>query len=92
MFLISVALICDAALGNMQEGALHKFGEDTITVVLYEYAMGFVLISVLMVFSGDLFSGIEFSLKVCPARFGFISPGGRSIYAGEASAHRNSKY
>lgn len=62
--LISMALMCDAIIGNVQEGAMKRHGEGATQVVLYSYGLGFVLILVGLVATGQLFPGFSFAAQV----------------------------
>lgn len=62
--LISLALLCDAVIGNVQEGAMRLHGEGATHVVLYSYSLGFVLILVGLVATGQLFPGFAFAAQV----------------------------
>lgn len=59
--IISMALLCDAAIGNFQEKFMKQYVASNAEVVLYSYAIGFGYLLVLMVLSGGLSSGYHFS-------------------------------
>ncbi|CAL4158921.1 unnamed protein product [Meganyctiphanes norvegica] len=59
--LVSCALLCDAVIGNVQEGAMKKYSENTTHVVLYSYSIGFFIILVGLVFSGQMLAGVSFA-------------------------------
>lgn len=62
--MISGALLCDAAIGNVQEKAMREHHAPSSEVVLYSYGLGFVYLFVAMVISGNFFSGFAFCLQV----------------------------
>lgn len=62
--LICMALMCDAIIGNVQEGAMKRHGEGATQVVLYSYSLGFVLILVGLVATGQLLPGFSFAAQV----------------------------
>ena len=64
MVLVCIALACDAVIGNVQEGAMKRYSEGTTHVVLYSYAIGFCLIFVGLVATGDLLTSAIFAAKV----------------------------
>lgn len=62
--MISMALLCDAIIGNVQEKAMKSYGASNVEVVLYSYFIGFLYIFTVMLFTGDLFDGISFFAQV----------------------------
>jgi len=58
--MISLALLCDAIIGNVQEKNMKTFQATNAEVVLYSYAIGFVYLFLIMLISGDLVEGFEF--------------------------------
>lgn len=58
--MISLALLCDAIIGNVQEKNMKTFQATNAEVVLYSYAIGFVYLFLIMLISGDLVAGFEF--------------------------------
>nr|AEE61957.1 unknown [Dendroctonus ponderosae] len=58
--MISLALLCDAIIGNVQEKNMKSYGAPNAEVVLYSYAMGFVYIFVVMLLTGDFAAGVQF--------------------------------
>ncbi|KAB7505381.1 Adenosine 3'-phospho 5'-phosphosulfate transporter 2 [Armadillidium nasatum] len=63
VILISSALLCDAVIGNVQEGAMKTYNENSVAVVFYSYSFGFLLIFLALILSGTFFPAIYFSLK-----------------------------
>lgn len=61
VILVSCALLCDAVIGNVQEGAMKKHNENTTHVVLYSYSIGFFMILVGLVFSGQMVPAVAFA-------------------------------
>ncbi|XP_066975619.1 adenosine 3'-phospho 5'-phosphosulfate transporter 2 [Macrobrachium rosenbergii] len=59
--LVSMALLCDAIIGNVQEGAMKKYNEGTTHVVFYSYSIGFVIIFIGLLLSDQLISAISFA-------------------------------
>ena len=64
VFIISLALVFDAVIGNVQELAMKKHKASNSEVVFYSYGIGFVYLFVFMLLSGHFLSGFEFSWKV----------------------------
>ncbi|XP_023015703.1 adenosine 3'-phospho 5'-phosphosulfate transporter 2 isoform X1 [Leptinotarsa decemlineata] len=60
VIMISVALLCDAIIGNVQEKSMKSYGAANAEVVLYSYSLGFVYIFCVMVISGDFAEGLHF--------------------------------
>lgn len=58
--MISLALLCDAIIGNVQEKNMKSYGAPNAEVVLYSYALGFVYIFVVMLLTGDFVAGVQF--------------------------------
>ena len=64
MTFVSLALLCDALIGNVQEGAMKKYNESTTHVVLYSYSSGFFIIAIALLLSGAMFPAISFANEV----------------------------
>ena len=64
VLIISLALVFDAVIGNVQELAMKKHKAPNSEVVFYSYGIGFVYLFVFMVLSGHFFSGFKFSWNV----------------------------
>jgi adenosine 3'-phospho 5'-phosphosulfate transporter B3 len=62
--MISSALLCDAAIGNVQEKSMKAYKATNTEVVLYSYSIGFVYLFLIMLVTGDLGKGIEFCSTV----------------------------
>ncbi|KAF5280583.1 hypothetical protein FQR65_LT00336 [Abscondita terminalis] len=60
VIVISMALLCDAIIGNVQEKNMKNYNASNSEVVLYSYAIGFIYLFVVMFVSGDLFTGVQF--------------------------------
>ncbi|CRK97914.1 CLUMA_CG011289, isoform A [Clunio marinus] len=60
VFIISLALVFDAVIGNVQELAMKKHNAPNSEVVFYSYGIGFLYLLVLMLLTGDFFSGFIF--------------------------------
>lgn len=60
VLMISIALLCDAAIGNVQEKSMKAYKATNTEVVLYSYSVGFVYLFVIMLVTGDLSRGIAF--------------------------------
>lgn len=58
--MISLALLCDAIIGNVQEKNMKTFQATNAEVVLYSYAIGFVYLFLIMLITGDLVAGFKF--------------------------------
>ncbi|XP_044766544.1 adenosine 3'-phospho 5'-phosphosulfate transporter 2 [Coccinella septempunctata] len=63
IIMISMALLCDAVIGNVQEKSIKTYGAHNAEVVLYSYAIGFVYLFIIMLITGDLLQGFKFFSK-----------------------------
>lgn len=64
VLMISSALICDAAIGNVQEKSMKVYKATNTEVVLYSYSIGFAYLFIIMLVTGDLGRGMAFCSKV----------------------------
>lgn len=64
VIIISLALVFDAVIGNVQELAMKKHKAPNSEVVFYSYGIGFMYLFILMLLSGHFQSGFNFGLKV----------------------------
>lgn len=64
VFVISLALLCDALIGNVQEKAMKSHNATNTEVVFYSYSIGFVYLLLIMIVNGSLISGFKFCLSV----------------------------
>jgi solute carrier family 35 (adenosine 3'-phospho 5'-phosphosulfate transporter), member B3 len=62
--IISLALVFDAVIGNVQELAMKKHKASNSEVVFYSYSIGFGYLFVIMLLTGHFFSGFKFGLEV----------------------------
>lgn len=62
--MICMALLCDAAIGNVQEKAMREYSASSNEIVFWSYGIGFIYLFVVMLLSGSLYSGIVFCSKV----------------------------
>lgn len=62
--MISMALLCDAVIGNVQEKSMKNYGATNAEVVLYSYSLGFLYIFIVMLLTGDLMDGLAFFAQV----------------------------
>lgn len=60
--MISIALLCDAIIGNVQEKYMKAYNASNHEVVFYSYGIGFAYLLVMMVVSGDLVEGVKFGM------------------------------
>ncbi|XP_045463924.1 adenosine 3'-phospho 5'-phosphosulfate transporter 2 isoform X1 [Harmonia axyridis] len=63
IIMISMALLCDAIIGNVQEKSIKTYGAHNAEVVLYSYAIGFLYLLVIMLATGDFLEGLQFFSK-----------------------------
>ncbi|XP_071551605.1 adenosine 3'-phospho 5'-phosphosulfate transporter 2 isoform X2 [Panulirus ornatus] len=61
--LVSLALLCDALIGNIQEGAIKKYSESTTHVVLYSYGIGFFFILIGLLLTNQLLPAFSFATQ-----------------------------
>ena len=64
VMLVSLALLCDAVIGNVQEGAMKKYSEGATLVVLYSYSIGFIIILIGLIMTNQLVSAASFATEV----------------------------
>lgn len=64
VFIISMALVFDAVIGNVQELAMKKHKAPNSEVVFYSYGIGFVYLFIAMLVSGHFASAFAFSWNV----------------------------
>ncbi|KAH8418217.1 hypothetical protein KR222_001066, partial [Zaprionus bogoriensis] len=69
--MISGALLCDAVIGNVQEKAMREHKAPSSEVVFYSYGLGFVYLFVIMLLTGNFFSGFAFCLAHPLESFGY---------------------
>lgn len=62
--MISLALLCDAVIGNLQEKSMKTFGAANAEVVLFSYSIGFCYVFLVMLITGDFVDGVEFFAQV----------------------------
>ncbi|XP_023946904.2 adenosine 3'-phospho 5'-phosphosulfate transporter 2 [Bicyclus anynana] len=63
VIVISLALLCDAIIGNVQEKAMKQFQATNNEVVFYSYAIACVYLLVITGFSGVLTDGFTYCAK-----------------------------
>lgn len=73
VFMICMALLCDAAIGNVQEKAMREYSAPSNEIVFYSYGIGFIYLFVIMLFSGSLYRGIVFCSQVIIFFFNYHS-------------------
>jgi adenosine 3'-phospho 5'-phosphosulfate transporter B3 len=58
--MISMALLCDAVIGNVQEKSMRTYGAPNAEVVLFSYSIGFFYLLIVMGITGDFTDGLQF--------------------------------
>ncbi|XP_017773021.1 PREDICTED: adenosine 3'-phospho 5'-phosphosulfate transporter 2 [Nicrophorus vespilloides] len=71
VIMISLALLCDAVIGNVQEKSMKKSGASNAEVVLYSYSIGFAYLFIIMVISGSFTDGITFFAQNPKQTYGY---------------------
>lgn len=71
IFLISMALLCDAAIGNVQEKAMREHKAPNHEVVFYSYGIGFCYLLVMMLLTGNFFDGVAFCFEHPVETYGY---------------------
>ncbi|CAH0547767.1 unnamed protein product [Brassicogethes aeneus] len=71
IIMISLALLCDAIIGNVQEKSMKKYGASNAEVVLYSYFFGFIFIFFVMILSGEFMDGVNFYAKNPRKTYGY---------------------
>ncbi|XP_067642754.1 adenosine 3'-phospho 5'-phosphosulfate transporter 2 [Eurosta solidaginis] len=69
--MISTALLCDAAIGNVQEKAMREHRAPSSEIVLYSYGLGFIYLLIILMITGNFFSGFAFCLQNYLETFGY---------------------
>lgn len=72
ILIISLALLCDAIIGNVQEKVMKQFRASNNEVVFYSYAIASVYLLVFVTFTGTLSRGFQFSLQYPMKLYGNI--------------------
>jgi adenosine 3'-phospho 5'-phosphosulfate transporter B3 len=62
--MISMALLCDAVIGNVQEKSMRTYGAPNAEVVLFSYSIGFFYLLIVMGITGDFTDGLQFFATV----------------------------
>ncbi|CAH1105400.1 unnamed protein product [Psylliodes chrysocephalus] len=70
--MISLALLCDAVIGNVQEKSMKNYGATNAEVVLYSYGLGFLYIFIVMLLTGDFTDGINFFSQNPKKMYGYV--------------------
>ncbi|CAH8671351.1 Adenosine 3'-phospho 5'-phosphosulfate transporter 2 [Schistosoma haematobium] len=60
VFLVSLALCCDGALGNFQEIIMKKYVRSNSEILFYSYSLGFCLLASVLTISGNLLPSFYF--------------------------------
>lgn len=71
ILLISMALLCDAAIGNVQEKAMREHKAPNHEVVFYSYGIGFIYLLAIMIVTGDFFTGTKFCIENPVETYGY---------------------
>ncbi|KAK4876842.1 hypothetical protein RN001_009348 [Aquatica leii] len=71
VFVISMALLCDAIIGNVQEKNMKAYNASNSEVVLYSYGIGFIYIFIVMFLTGDLLTGFRFCSQYPVETYGY---------------------
>lgn len=69
--MISLALLCDAAIGNVQEKSMKQYNASNAEIVLYSYSIGFFYIFVTMFLTGDFYRGVKFCAEHPKQTYGY---------------------
>lgn len=64
VLVISLALICDAAIGNVQEKAMKEYNGPNHEIVFYSYFVGFFYLFFALSLSGDIYNGLAYCNQV----------------------------
>lgn len=64
VIMISLALLCDAIIGNVQEKTMNSYNSTNTEVVFYSYSLGFLYLFIILALTGKFFNGFYFCLKV----------------------------
>uniref|UniRef100_A0A914C1N3 Adenosine 3'-phospho 5'-phosphosulfate transporter 2 n=1 Tax=Acrobeloides nanus TaxID=290746 RepID=A0A914C1N3_9BILA len=70
--MISLALVADAIIGNVQEKAMKNYSANNSEVVLYSYSIGSLYILGFVVVTGEFFDAFVFFIKHPIETYGYI--------------------
>jgi adenosine 3'-phospho 5'-phosphosulfate transporter B3 len=62
--MISCALLCDAAIGNVQEKTMKNYNAPNSEIIFYSYFIGFFYLLFALLVDGDLTKGYSFCYQV----------------------------
>ncbi|RZC40279.1 adenosine 3'-phospho 5'-phosphosulfate transporter [Asbolus verrucosus] len=68
--MISLALLCDAVIGNLQEKSMKNYSAPNAEVVLFSYSIGFFYLLIVMGLTGDFTEGLQF-FATNPKMYGY---------------------
>lgn len=71
--MISLALVADAIIGNVQEKSMKNYGASNGEVVLYSYSIGSVYIFIGVLLSGEMFSAVPFFAQHPMETYGYAA-------------------
>lgn len=71
LLLISLALVADAVIGNVQEKTMKKFSSSNSEMVLYSYSIGFIYILIGQILTGQLWSAFAFCWQYPIQTYGY---------------------
>jgi len=71
VFMISLALVADAVIGNVQEKTMKQYNASNCEVVLYSYSVGFVYLFFLIAVFTDIASAISFCAYYPKQTYGY---------------------
>ena len=64
IIMISMALLADAVIGNVQEKAMKTFGASNSEMVLYSYSIGLIFLGTALILSGQIFTAVRIGYEV----------------------------
>lgn len=64
VMVVSLALVADAIIGNVQEKAMKRHDSSNNEMVIYSYSIGFAYLLTIELFTGQLFEAMAFCSKV----------------------------
>lgn len=70
VIMISIALVADAILGNMQEKTMKEFHAPNAEVIFYSYFFGALYLGICLLFSGHLLPGLAYFAENKMERYG----------------------
>uniref|UniRef100_A0A1A9WBU8 Adenosine 3'-phospho 5'-phosphosulfate transporter 2 n=1 Tax=Glossina brevipalpis TaxID=37001 RepID=A0A1A9WBU8_9MUSC len=60
---ISLTLLCDAIIGNVQEKTMNDYKAPSHEIIFYSYGLGFIYLLIVLLITDNFFNGLTLSLQ-----------------------------